>query len=174
MATGYIRRELGAGEVQFIVATIPWGTVVIPAGAALLFIYAVSQVFPWMPAVITVGVGGALFFWLRIRLKRRVERMGTIFVASPTGLIVGDRAIPRALIQELTWLDSSRRSAFPEHSATRRWNTSVTLYTVDRQHIPVAGNMEADLAQRLASELGQALGGVPVSGGRARGPAGEI
>jgi hypothetical protein len=173
VATGYIRRELGAGEVKFIVATIPGGTVAIPAGAALLFIYTASQVSPWLPAVIAVGVGGVLFYWLRIRIKQRAENSGSFFVASPTGLIFGDRTIPRAGIQKVIWTDRSRVSPFPD-SVTRHWDSDVCVWTVSREPIILAIQMEAGIAERLASELGWALGDVQVSGGRARTDAGEI
>ncbi len=157
----YIRRELGAGEVKFIVGN-PSGFVAIPAAAALLFIFVVYKVFPWMPAVIVLGAGVFLFYRLRIRLRRRAENLSTFYVASPAGLTIRDRTIPRPDIKEVTWLIGST-PVYVGHPADRPSDCSVHVWTVN-ESIPLAIQMQAGTAEGFARALGQALGGVPVSG----------
>ncbi len=170
---GYIRREIDAGEVKFIVAQIPSGTLSIPVGAAALFLYVVSKVFPSLPAVITVAGAVFLFYRLRTGIKQRALDAGEVFIASPTGLVTGDSTIPRALIQQVAWTDSSPHSPFSDSEA-RHWMTSVTVETASGPWITVGSRMEAGTAQQLANALVRALGDVPVSGGRERSAAGEL
>jgi len=171
----YIRRELGAGQVKFIVIT-PGGTLSVPTGAALLFVFVTSKLLPWMPAIVTVAGGGFLFYWLRNRIKRRKVEQGSTFVASPTELVIGEQAIPRASIEEVRWVDFTHRSNAPrtvnaEYQPGDHGNddvsfqSSLSVTRVGEGLIPLASGMHASTAEQLAHDLGQTLGGVKVSGG---------
>ena len=179
----YIRREIGAGQVKFIVIE-PGGTLVVPAGAALLSVFVASRLLPWMPAILVLAGGGFLFYWLRNQIKRRKVEQGPSFVVSPTELVVREHTIPRASIEDVTWCDYSHQSPGVSSAVARFWGnqpddrgdgnisreSSLSVGTVGGGSVPLAVGMNAWTAEQLAHDLGKTLGGVHVSGGRLRMP----
>jgi hypothetical protein len=48
--------------VKFIAGFVKPGILAVPAGAALLFVFVTSRLFPRLPWIVTVAAGGFLFY----------------------------------------------------------------------------------------------------------------
>jgi hypothetical protein len=173
----YIRRALGNGRVKFIAGGGRPATLLVPAAAGLLSIWAISALFPRLLAIVAVGVGAYVFYWLRRKIRQRFEAGTGFFVASPAEVETYGRRIPREEIREVTWRDFSLQPgtlSWPigstqygrsQSSTPPEEQSALFLETIAGESIILVHGLTSSIAAQVTADLGQTLG-VPTSGGR--------
>jgi hypothetical protein len=170
----YVRRQLGNGRVKFIAGGTTPGKLVVPAVAAVLSVVIIAAIFPRGLAIVALGVGAYVFYWLRRRIQQRVEEGTASFIASARELEIPGQSIPRENIQAVTWHDwatphptwnwptwsdmhGTTSSAPPDQEGS-----ALYVMTTGGESIILTQGLTAHVAAQVAADLGRTLG-VPVS-----------